>query len=396
MAEFDEQKAIGVLCDVIGRSREGNRFVPLHEPRFTGNEWTYVKECLDTAWVSSVGSYVDLFEERVAEAFGVKRAVCMVNGTAALHIALLMAGVQTGDEVIAPALTFVASANAIAYCGAIPHFVDSEWATLGLDPDALDAWLTETAELTEQGAINRNTKRRIGAVVPMHTFGHPVRIERLIEVADKWKIPVVEDAAESLGSMQNGRLLGGFGLVGATSFNGNKTITTGGGGALLTNDLELGKRAKHIATTAKQAHAWNFYHDQVGYNYRLPNINAALGCAQLEQAPGFVAAKRRLASTYAEAFSGIKGLRFFTEPEGAESNYWLNAIVLDNATDRDSLLEKTNALGIGTRPCWTLMNDLPMYRDCPASPLPVAKDVASRLVNIPSSASIGFDLMETA
>ncbi|MXN65577.1 LegC family aminotransferase [Stappia sp. GBMRC 2046] len=394
MANIDPGKVITALEEVLGERSGSEEHFPLHEPYFAGNEWAYVKECLDTAWVSSIGSYVDLFEERIAEIFGVNRAICTVNGTAALHIALLMAGVSEGDEVIVPALTFVASANAIAYCRAVPHFIDSEWATLGLDPDALADWLSQIAIEGDDGTINRKTGRRIAAVIPMHTFGHPVRMTRLLEVADKWQIPVVEDAAESLGSKLGGKPLGGRGLIGATSFNGNKIVTTGGGGAVLTNDEDLAKRAKHLTTTAKQPHKWHFYHDETGFNYRLPNINSALGCAQLEQVPAFLDAKRRLAETYADAFRNVDGVRFFREPYGAESNYWLNCLVLDNPIDLGPLLELTNATGIGTRPCWTLMNKLPMYRNCPTSSLPIATDIASRVVNIPSSATLGLRLQE--
>ncbi|MEE4016077.1 LegC family aminotransferase [Roseibium sp. FZY0029] len=396
MSKLDDQKILRLLNEVTGRPRGTDDFVPLHEPRFSGNEWVYVKECLNTGWVSSVGSYVDLFEEKVAEAFGVKKAICMVNGTAALHIALLMAGVAENDEVIVPALTFVASANAITYCRAIPHFVDSELATLGLDPDALDSWLDEVAEFRENETFNRRTGRRIAAIVPMHTFGHPVRMSRLLEVAAKWSIPVVEDAAESIGSRLNGNLLGGLGLVGATSFNGNKTITTGGGGALLTNDIDLANKAKHIATTAKKPHKWRFYHDRLGFNYRLPNINAALGCAQLEQVSEVIAAKRHLALAYEAAFKDIEGLRFVVEPEHSQSNYWLNAVILDDPSARDPFLEVTNEQGFGTRPCWMLMNELPMYRNCPSSPLSISQSISSRLVNIPSSAYLGLKFVKSS
>lgn len=386
MAEFDMARAVAALREVAA---PGGGSVVLHEPRFAGSEWDYVKECLDTGWVSSVGSFVDRFERDLAREFGVERAVAVVNGTAALHVCLLLAGVERGDEVLVPALTFVATANAVAYCGAIPHFVDSEWTTLGLDPEALEGRLREIAERRDGGTYNRLTGRRIAAVVPMHTFGHPVDMDGLIRVLGPWGIPIVEDAAESLGSTAAGRPLGGRGFIGATSFNGNKIITTGGGGAVLTDDAELGARAKYLTTTAKRAHKWEFFHDVTGFNYRLPNINAALGCAQVEQLPGFLAAKRRLAERYAEVFSGVGGLRFFTEPAGARSNYWLNAVILDAAADRDPFLEATNAAGLMTRPCWTLMCDLPMYADCPAAPLPVSRDIVGRLVNIPSSAVLG-------
>lgn len=388
MAKLDISHAVQILRETAA---PGGQSVVLHEPRFAGAEWDYVKDCLDTGWVSSVGAYVDRFEKELAEAFGVRRAIAAVNGTAALHIALMLAGVKAGDEVLIPALTFAATANAVAYCGAIPHFVDSTMETLGLDPDALDAWLSEIAEPGADGPVNRKTGRRLAAVVPMHAFGHPMAIDRLLEVGEKWGIPVVEDAAESLGTLSNGRPLGGRGLVGITSFNGNKIITTGGGGAILTNDDELGARAKYLTTTAKRPHRWAFWHDELGYNYRLPNLNAALGCAQLEQLPTFLAAKRRLAERYRQAFEGVEGLRFFVEPEGAKSNYWLNAVILDEAAERDDFLAATNDAGLMTRPCWALMCDLPMYVSSPSMPLPVARAIEQRLVNIPSSAVLGLE-----
>lgn len=391
MANLDIARAVQILRETAAPDGQS---VVLHEPRFAGAEWEYVKDCLDTGWVSSVGAYVDRFEKELAEAFGVRRAVAAVNGTAALHIALMLAGVKAGDEVLIPALTFAATANAVAYCGAIPHFVDSTMETLGLDPDALDAWLSEIAEPGADGPVNRKTGRRLAAVVPMHAFGHPMAIDRLIEVCEKWGIPVVEDAAESLGTLSNGRPLGGRGLVGITSFNGNKIITTGGGGAILTNDEELGARAKYLTTTAKRPHRWAFWHDELGYNYRLPNLNAALGCAQLQQLPTFLAAKRRLAERYKHAFEGVEGLHFFVEPEGAQSNYWLNAVILDDAAQRDDFLAATNDAGLMTRPCWALMCDLPMYETSPSMPLPVARAIEQRLVNIPSSAILALEPAE--
>ncbi|MBA3041314.1 MAG: LegC family aminotransferase [Alphaproteobacteria bacterium] len=391
MANLDIARAVQILRETAAPDGQS---VVLHEPRFAGAEWEYVKDCLDTGWVSSVGAYVDRFEKELAEAFGVRRAIAAVNGTAALHIALMLAGVKPGDEVLIPALTFAATANAVAYCGAIPHFVDSTMETLGLDPDALDAWLSEIADKGPDGPVNRRTGRRLAAVVPMHAFGHPMAIDRLLEVCEKWGIPVVEDAAESLGTLSNGRPLGGRGLVGITSFNGNKIITTGGGGAILTNDEELGARAKYLTTTAKRPHRWAFWHDELGYNYRLPNLNAALGCAQLQQLPTFLAAKRRLAERYKQAFDGVEGLRFFAEPEGAKSNYWLNAVILDDAAQRDDFLAATNDAGLMTRPCWALMCDLPMYGTSPSMPLPVARAIEQRLVNIPSSAILALEPAE--
>lgn len=388
MAKLDITRAVHTLREVAAPD---GKSVVLHEPRFAGAEWEFVKDCIDTGWVSSVGAYVDRFERELAEAFGVRRAIAAVNGTAALHMALILAGVNRDDEVLVPALTFAATANAVAYCGAIPHFVDSTFETLGLDPDALDAWLTEIAEPAKDGPRNRKTGRRLAAIVPMHTFGHPIAIDRLLEVAEKWGIPVVEDAAESLGSLSNGRPLGGRGVVGITSFNGNKIITTGGGGALLTNDEQLADRAKHLTTTAKRPHRWTFWHDELGYNYRLPNLNAALGCAQLQQLPTFLAAKRRLAERYRVAFESVEGLQFFVEPAGAQSNYWLNAIILDEAGDRDTFLAASNDAGLMTRPCWSLMCDLPMYETSPTMPLKVAREIEQRLVNVPSSAILALD-----
>lgn len=378
---------VEVLADTLG-SQEA--FVPLHAPVFAGAEWRYVKECLDTGWVSSVGKYVDLFEEKLADYTGVRRAVAVVNGTAALHVALLLSEVQPGDEVLLPALTFVATANAVRYCGAVPHFVDSEAATLGLDPQKLDAHLRDIATLSGGSCTNRRTGRRIRAVVPMHTFGHPVDLDALAEVCQAHHLTMIEDAAESLGSFYKGRHTGQWGRFATLSFNGNKVITTGGGGAILTNDEALADQAKHLTTTGKVPHRWRYEHDRVAYNYRLPNLNAALGCAQLEQLDGFLAAKRELAEGYAAAFEEVAGLRFVTEPPFARSNYWLNAVLLDaaQAHERDAILAATNDAGFMTRPAWTLMPHLTMFADCPRMDLTVAEQLAARLINIPSSASL--------
>jgi len=367
--------------------------VSLHEPRFSGNEWAYVKECIDTGWVSSVGKYVDRFEQDLAAYTGVRHAVAVVNGTAALHVCLLLVGVERGDEVLMPALTFIATANAVSYCGAIPHLVDSDVATLGLDPQKLAEYLDDIAEVRGQYCFNKLTGRRIKAVVPMHTFGHPVDLDPLVALCERYRIELVEDAAESLGSYYKGRHTGNLGRVSAMSFNGNKIITTGGGGAILTNDPVLGKLAKHLTTTAKVPHKWSFAHDQVGFNYRLPNINAALGCAQLEQLPDFILAKRRLAQSYQEAFASTPGVSVFTEPAHAQSNYWLNALLLDPdcAQQRDDLLEHSNSEGIMTRPVWTLMHELDIYKSAPRMHnLNVSEDIERRLINIPSSASFGM------
>ncbi len=385
MAQLDVEGIIGAIKSAFP-DREGP--VSLHEPSLGGNAWAYVKDCLDSTWVSYVGRYVDQFEARLAEFTGVKQAVAVVNGTAALHISLKLAGVEPGDEVLVPALTFVATANAVTYCGATPHFVDSEERTLGLDPGKLKDYLRDVAQADAAGCTNKFSGRRIKAVIPMHVFGHPVDLDPLMEVCRAYQIEMVEDAAESLGSYYKGTHTGNRGKLAILSFNGNKTITTGGGGAILTNDEGLGKLARHLTATAKIPHRWEYRHDAIGYNYRLPNLNAALGCAQMEQLPKFLEQKRRLAESYQRAFQGLAGVRFFTEPAFARSNYWLNALLLEEAfaEQRDAVLEETNARGIMTRPAWTLMSRLPMFRDCPAMDLGCAESLSRRLINIPSSA----------
>lgn len=362
----------------------------LHEPRFRGNEWAYLKECLDTTYVSSVGRFVDRFESDLAKFTGAKRAVAVVNGTAALHMALLLAGVQPGDEVLLPSLTFVATANAVAYCGAVPHFVDSSSETLGVDPEALREYLARVTETRNGSLVNRVTGRVVRALVPMHVFGHAVDIEGLLAVARDFSLTLIEDAAESLGTTVGGRHTGTFGHIGTLSFNGNKTITTGGGGALLFNDSELGARAKHLTTTAKLPHRWKFEHNELGYNYRLPNLNAALGCAQLEQLPQFLDEKRRLFRRYRDAFAGVRGVRLFEAPSHSQSNYWLQTLVLDEAWAgaRDAVLEATNDAGIMTRPVWSLMSRLPAFASAPRAPLDVAESLERRILNIPSSAGL--------
>ena len=383
-AHLDIDGIVATLKSVISADKMP---VALHEPSLKGNEWAYLKDCIDSTYVSYVGQYVDKFEAMLANFTGVKKAVAVVNGTAALHIALKLAGVQPEDEVLTPALTFVATANAVSYCGAIPHFVDSEESTLGLDPHKLKAYLKDIARVDSDSCYNKLTGRRIKAVIPMHTFGHPVDLDPLVEVCNKYKIVMIEDAAESLGSYYNGKHTGNWGKVSILSFNGNKTITTGGGGAIITNDEDLGKLAKYLTSTAKVPHRWAFNHDLVGYNYRLPNVNAAIGCAQMEQLPQFLERKRRLAATYLKAFAGMAGVSFFTEPSFARSNYWLNVLLLDgNVSDRqEEVLKKTNDNGIMTRPVWTLMNKLIMYKDCPAMDLDCAESLAKRIINIPSS-----------
>lgn len=384
---LDMEKLLNALRKVLPTEENYS----LHEPLFCCNENKYVQECIDTGWVSSVGKYVDRFEADLAAYTGVKRAVAVVNGTAALHVCLILSDVQPDDEVLVPALTFIATANAVTYCHAIPHFVDSAFDTLGIDPDALDVYLSEIGEIREGGCYNRKTGRRIRAVVPMHTFGHPVDMDKMIFACEKYRLVLIEDAAESVGSFYKGRHTGNFGRVAAMSFNGNKTITTGGGGAVLTNDEDVGKLAKHITTQAKISHRWAYAHDCIGYNYRMPNINAALGCAQLEELPDFVAKKRNLAEKYRKALDGVPGVRFFAEPEFAKSNYWLNAILLDKdvANERDQVLEALNDAGIGSRPIWELMYTMPMFMDCPRMDCKVAEDIGRRLINLPSSVKLG-------
>ena len=362
-------------------------FIPLHEPRFTGREKEYLLDCIDSTFVSSVGAYVDRFEAMLVAYTGAKYAVVTVNGTAALHIALKLAGVQVGDEVITQPLTFVATANAISYCGATPCFVDVDRDTLGMSSIALRHFL-ETQTERESGTgrcVNRITRRPVTACVPMHTFGHPCRIDEIVAICREYGISVVEDAAESLGSFYKAKHTGTFGQMGVFSFNGNKTITCGGGGAIITNDEVLARRAKHITTTAKIPHRWEFVHDEIGYNYRMPNLNAALACAQLEQLDGFLKNKRELAEAYKEYFPAI-GLSFVAEPENARSNYWLNALILSDRRERDAFLQTTNDSGIMTRPVWHLMNALEMFKDCPCGPLTNAAWLEQRIVNIPSSA----------
>lgn len=372
------------------RSVLGDGIYPLHEPRFFGNEQQYVRDCIASTFVSSVGAYVERFERDLAGFTGARRAVAVVNGTAALHVALRLAGVLPEDEVIMPALTFVATANAVHYVGATPHFADSSEDTLGIDPVALRDWLKHSAEVTGWGARNRKTGRQIRALLPMHTFGHPCDLDGLLSVAFDYKLAVVEDAAESLGSYYHGRHVGTFGLLGALSFNGNKIITTGGGGAILTNDDHLADYAKHLTTTAKVANRWEFVHDEIGYNFRMPNINAALGCAQLEQVQEFLDSKRRLTMRYLDAMATVPMARLVQEPIGSVSNYWLQTLLLDKSMceHRDEILLATNEAGFMTRPSWRLMHRLVPYQDCPRAPLSTAESIVERAINLPSSAGL--------
>jgi len=360
-------------------------FIPLHEPRFIGNEKKYLNECVDSTFVSSVGKFVDKFEQLTASYTGAKSAVVCANGTDALHIALLLSGVKQGDEVITQPLTFIATANAISYTGALPVFVDVDRDTMGLSPSKMKDFLEEFGEIRNDGfCYNKKSGRRISACVPMHTFGHPVKLDELVTLCSKYNIQLVEDAAESMGSKYKGKHTGIFGKIGILSFNGNKTITTGGGGMLLTNDEKLGKLAKHLTTQAKVPHPWEFVHDQIGYNYRMPNINAALGCAQLENLDFFIKQKRLLANTYNDFFKK-EGIQFFTEPDDCESNYWLNVIILNDIKDRDSFLRYSNENKVMTRPVWQLMNRLVMFNQCQKGNLENAEWFADRVVNIPSS-----------
>lgn len=373
-----------IACEI--KEIYGNKdFVPLHEPTFNKKEIEYVTDCIQTGWVSSVGKYVDQFEQQLAEYTGVKRAVAVVNGTAALHIALKIAGVQANDEVFIPALTFVATANAVSYLNAIPHFVDVSEETLGLDPIKLEEHIEEIGEMKNGQLINKQTGRIIRAVVPMHTFGHSVDLDPLIEVCDRYNIVLVEDAAESLGSYYKGEHTGGFGLVGALSFNGNKIMTTGGGGAILTNDEKLADYAKHITTTAKIPQRWEYRHDEIGYNYRMPNINAALGCAQLEKMDEFLESKKSLTNQYQKLFEKVEGVQLFTEPSFGTSNYWLQTILIDEKLDRDVILNVLNKEGAMARPIWTPLNELTPYLTCPKADLSVTNQLNKRVINIPST-----------
>ncbi|WP_042170049.1 LegC family aminotransferase [Paenibacillus gorillae] len=366
-------------------------FVPLHEPAFKGREWDYVKECLDTGWVSSVGKYVDRFERDLADYTGSPFAIAVVNGTAALHISLLIAGIQAGDEVLIPSLTFVATANAVSYIGATPHFVDVARDTMGLDPYKLEAYLRDIVHVQSNGqSFNRITGRRIAAVVPMHTFGHSVELDYLVEVCERFGLTIVEDAAESLGTFYKGRHTGTYGKLAAISFNGNKIITTGGGGAILTADENIAKQVKHMTTTAKKPHRWAYDHDQIGYNYRLPNINAALGCAQLEQLPEMLHKKRQLAYRYEAIFAQVEGVEWFKEKEDGSSNYWLNALLLEKPDEqlRNSILDFTNDNGFMTRPIWTPMHRMAIYDHCPRMDLSVTEELELRVINIPSGSDL--------
>jgi aminotransferase in exopolysaccharide biosynthesis len=376
-------------------------FIPLHAPVFNGNEKKYLEECIDTTFVSSVGKFVDRFEKMVEESTGTKKAVVCVNGTNALHLAMLMLGIEKEDEVITQALTFIATCNAISYIGAHPVFVDVDLDTLGMSPVSLRTFLEENTfqqnnpTTQQQECINKTSGRRIKACVPMHTFGHPCKIDKIVEICKEYHIELIEDAAESMGSFYKGKHTGTFAKIGVLSFNGNKTITTGGGGMLLFQDEELGKYAKHLTTQAKVPHAWEFVHDKIGYNYRMPNINAAIGCAQMEQLPEFLLSKRNIAKQYESFISKLQqlnnsttkdyGIDFFKEPKDSISNYWLNVIILKNKEERDKFLKYSNENGVMCRPVWQLMNKLVMFKDCQCGDLSNSIWLEERVVNIPSS-----------
>ncbi|MEL6713958.1 MAG: LegC family aminotransferase [Planctomycetota bacterium] len=379
---------VGAVRAALG-PRDG--FTPLHEPEFRGREAEYVLDCVETGWVSSVGAYVDRIEEMLAERYGVERAVALASGTAALHVALLVAGVEPGDEVLCPTLTFVATANSIRHAGATPHFVDAETRSLGVDPAALAEHLDRTCERRGDALFNRATGARVRALVTTHVFGHPGELDALRALADERGLVFVEDAAESIGTTLDGAPLGRHGRVATLSFNGNKVVTTGGGGALLTNDAALGARAKHLSTTARvPAENFGFAHDEVGFNYRMPNLNAALGCAQLERLDDMLERKRALAGRYRDAFSGLDGVRFLDEDERTRSNFWLNAIVLDpdRAHLTGAVLEALNAADLMARPLWNPMHTLPMFTACPRADVAQAEDMARRVVNVPSSPAL--------
>ena len=379
--DYFSQELVAFVRDQFGT----NDFIPLHAPRFEGKEKEYLLDTIDSTFVSTVGAYVTQFEEKVAQYTGARYAIATVNGTSALHAALVVAGVQRNDEVITQPLTFVATCNAIRYCEAEPVFVDIERATLGMSPDSLADFLEHYAEIRDDGLCwNKQTQRVIRACVPMHNFGHPVRINEINELCKRHNIQLVEDAAESLGSFYNGTHTGRFGALAVISFNGNKIITTGGGGMIITDDGDLAQRAKHITTTAKKPHPWLYVHDELGFNYRLPNLNAALGCAQMEALPGYIERKRVLADRYAEWFPD-KGYEFIVEPDKTRANYWINAFLTNSREERDTVLKYTNENKVMTRPAWTPMHTLDMYKGCLRVDLSNTEWIEERLVSIPSS-----------
>lgn len=377
------EKIISAIRSIYGEGQ-----VPLHAPVLDDEDRKGVLEAIDSGFVSSVGPHVTKFEEELCKFTGATKAVAVMNGTAALHLALVVSGVKRDEYVITQGLTFIATANAISYIGATPVFIDSDEETLGMSPKALSSFLNTHAVRKDGECFHKETGKRFAACVPMHVFGHPVRLKEILEICRDWGIPVIEDAAESLGSMIGDQHCGTIAPIGVLSFNGNKIITTGGGGALLFRDEALALRAKHLSTTAKVPHKWEFFHDEVGYNYRLPNLNAALGCAQLKRLPEFLKTKRAIARKYETLFADLPELKFISEREGTTSNYWLNAVLVSDRTARNEWLEKLNAAGLMSRPVWELMTDLPMYRHCPQDSLKVARSLADRIVNIPSGVPV--------
>ncbi len=374
---------INDLIELIKNNYNSKNYISLHEPVFRGNEKKYLYDCIESTFVSSVGPYVDKFELLMNEITKTNRTTAVVNGTAALQVSLRLVGVKKNDEVITQSLTFVATANAIAYNSAHPILLDVDYDTMGLSPNAVESFLDEFGELREDGCYNKSTGRKISACIPMHTFGFPIHIHKLMHICNDWKIPIVEDAAESLGSLYNGMPTGSFGEVAAFSFNGNKIVTAGAGGAITTKNTSLGDRAKFLTTTAKKPHTYEFIHNELGYNFRMPNINAALACAQLEQLPSFLKDKRNLANDY-EHFFRNKGIKFRTEIPGTRSNYWLMCVELENKKDYDDLLRESNNSNIMTRPVWELMSRLPMYKDCQRDSQKNAIKLKNRIINIPS------------
>ena len=372
------------IINFIQKTYKASEFIPLHEPRFIGNEKKYLNECIDSTFVSSVGKFVGEFEERIASYVGSKYAIATCNGTAALHISLLLSDVHQNDEVITQPLTFIATCNAISYCKANPLFIDVDRDTMGLSPEALHKYLDENAQVINEKCINKKTGNFIKACVPMHTFGHPCKIDEIRDICNEYKIILVEDGAESLGSIYKDKHTGTYGHMGIMSFNGNKIITSGGGGCIVTDIEKYAKLAKHISTTAKLPHEWKFDHDMLGYNYRMPNLNAALLVAQLENLDNFLSQKRDIAKKYQNFFSKLD-CTFFTEPSNSKSNYWLNSLLFNDIKERDNFLRETNSRGIMTRPAWTLMNKLPMYINSESGELKNAKWLYERIVNIPSS-----------
>jgi len=372
------------IISFIRNKFRSENFIPLHVPVFKGNEKKYINECIDSTFVSSVGPFVNKFEELMSQITQTKKTTAVVNGTAALQVGLRLVGVKENDEVITQALTFVATANAIAYNNAHPVFLDVDLDTMGLSAIAVSHFLDEFGELREDGCYNKSTGRKISACLPMHTFGFPVHLEELLEICNLWKIPLVEDAAESLGSEYKGKQTGSFGEVAAFSFNGNKIVTSGGGGAITTNNIELGERAKFLTTTAKQPHQFEYVHNEIGYNFRMPNLNAALACAQLEQLEEYLSNKRTLANSY-ELFFQTKGIKFRTETENTKANYWLMCVELENKKERDLFLKFTNDNNVMTRPIWRVMSKLPMYKICQKDDQKNALFLENRIVNIPSS-----------